>query len=53
MRFERWLEAEGVLGPDNFEAIKAEVLKEIEDAIEFAEGEPDPDPAQLAEGVYA
>lgn len=53
MRFERWLEAKGLLGPDDFERIQAEVLTEIEEAVEFAEAQPDPDRARLAEGVYA
>lgn len=53
LRFEQWLQAAGLLGPDDFERIKAEVLQEIEAAIEFAEAQPDPDPARLAEGVYA
>ncbi len=39
--------------PDDFEAVKAEVLEEVQAAIAFAESEPDPDVGQLAEGVYA
>ena len=53
MRFERWLAERGVMTPDDFEAVKAEVLEEVQAAIAFAESEPDPDVGQLAEGVYA
>ena len=36
--FERWLLTKGLLTDDDFEQIKADVTREIQDAIEFAEG---------------
>lgn len=53
IRLEQRLEEQGIVTADYFETVKAQVLQEIQDAIAFAEGEPDPDVAQLAEGVYA
>ncbi|HEY8418191.1 MAG TPA: thiamine pyrophosphate-dependent dehydrogenase E1 component subunit alpha, partial [Limnochordales bacterium] len=52
-RFEEKLEAMGLLTPADRELIGREIEAEIRAAIEFAESQPDPDVAELADGVYA
>jgi len=52
-RFEEKLEAMGLLTPADRELIGREIEAEIQAAIEFAESQPDPDAADLADGVYA
>jgi pyruvate dehydrogenase E1 component alpha subunit len=45
--------AEDLLDPDAFEALDREVMAEVEDALEFAESSPDPEPSELWTDVYA
>ena len=52
-RYEKILWDLGLLTEEKIEALKAEVDKEIEDAVAFAEGSPDPSPEALLTDVYA
>ncbi|HXF63849.1 MAG TPA: thiamine pyrophosphate-dependent dehydrogenase E1 component subunit alpha [Caldilineaceae bacterium] len=52
-RFERRLLEQGIADEAEIEEIKQRCRVEIADAIEFAEQSPLPDPATVAEGVYA
>lgn len=52
-RFERLLVQAGVASEADFDTIREKVMQEIQEAIAFAESEPDPDVAHLADGVYA
>ncbi len=47
------LEAAGLMTPDSLAAVDAEVKKICEEAIEFAEASPVPDPSTLYDNVYA
>jgi pyruvate dehydrogenase E1 component alpha subunit len=42
-----------IVTPAEAEALRAEVEREIEEAVAFAKASPEPDPATLAEDVYA
>ena len=45
--FSRHLISEGVISADAFEAMKADVTKEIDEAVAFAESSPEPDPSSI------
>jgi len=45
--------AEGYLDAAGYEALDKDVMAEVEDAIQFAESSPDPDPSELWTDVYA
>jgi pyruvate dehydrogenase E1 component alpha subunit len=51
--FERRLRADGVLAEDADAAMRARIEREVEDGLAWAEASPDPDPASVADGVYA
>lgn len=51
--FARWLVEQGHAGQEDIEKIEDEEKKRIEEAIEFAEESPDPDPEELCKDVYA
>ncbi len=51
--FARWLVEQGHAGQEEIERIEDEEKKRIEEAIEFAEESPDPDPEELCKDVYA
>lgn len=42
----------GVVGPDEFAAVWERTRADVEAAVRFAESSPDPDPADLLDGVY-
>jgi pyruvate dehydrogenase E1 component alpha subunit len=44
---------EGQLDQGGYDALEKEVLAEVEDAIQFAESSPDPEPSELYTDVYA
>jgi TPP-dependent pyruvate/acetoin dehydrogenase alpha subunit len=50
--FRERLASEGILSPEDAERIIEEVKSEVEEAIAFAEGSPDPAPESLLEDVY-
>ncbi len=50
---ERELTAAGILTAERVAQVQREVAKEIEDAVEFAERSPDPEPAEMFTDVYA
>lgn len=52
-RFQRVLQAAGVLSAAAADALQAEALRQIEAAVTAAEAAPEPDPAALTEFVYA
>lgn len=52
-RFEQRLEADGVLDRSSREAINAEILSRIEDAVAFAVESPYPDPEDALKGVFS
>jgi pyruvate dehydrogenase E1 component alpha subunit len=52
-RFRDQLERQGMLSPDQADAIEREVAAELAAAIEFAEQSPEPAPETLEEDVYA
>jgi 2-oxoisovalerate dehydrogenase E1 component alpha subunit len=52
-RFKKWLIAEGLLTPEKDEAIRAQASAEVQEAIDFAERSPLPDPATAMRYVYA
>jgi Pyruvate/2-oxoglutarate dehydrogenase complex, dehydrogenase (E1) component, eukaryotic type, alpha subunit len=52
-RMEEKLLEGGVLKKKDVEAIRARIEQEIKDAVEFAEGSPQPSPSELLEDVYA
>jgi TPP-dependent pyruvate/acetoin dehydrogenase alpha subunit len=52
-RLRKVLEDEGMLGADEADAIKDEVEREVDDAIELAKASPDADPHQIASFVFA
>jgi len=47
------LKAEGVLDDDGIKALDADVISEVEDAYQFADKSPDPEPGMLFADVYA
>jgi len=47
------LKDEGVLDQTGLDAMDAEIRKEVEDAVRFADESPDPDPAELTTHVLA
>ncbi len=49
----RALIAEGVLGEAEADALRAQAQATIDDAIAYADEQPDPDPAELTRDVYA
>ena len=51
--FEANLAEQGVLDKEDAVSVHEEVLKEVQDGIEFAEKSPEPDPATLLDDVYA
>lgn len=51
--FEANLAGQGVLDKERAVSIHDEVLKEVQEGIEFAEKSPEPDPATLLDDVYA
>ena len=51
--YQEFCRARGVLTPDEIEAMKAEVEKELDDAIAFAEASPSPQPEECWNDVYA
>jgi pyruvate dehydrogenase E1 component alpha subunit len=52
-RLRRKLLEEEVLREEDFERIETEIQKEIEDAIDFAQSSPFPDPEEALRGLYA
>jgi acetoin:2,6-dichlorophenolindophenol oxidoreductase subunit alpha len=52
-RFERRLEADGVLDRNGREAINGEIMSRIEDAVTFAVESPYPDPEDALTGVFS
>lgn len=51
-RVRRKLLEEGLSGKDDFEKIEIDIQKEIEEAIQFAESSPFPDPKDALTGLY-
>ena len=47
------LKAEGLIDEDGIKAMDADVISEVEDAYQFAEKAPDPEPGMLFTDVYA
>jgi len=52
-RFRQVLAEEGVLPPAEAEHLEREARATIEEAVQFAEASPEPDPGLVLEGVYA
>jgi TPP-dependent pyruvate/acetoin dehydrogenase alpha subunit len=52
-RFRTWLRDNVELSDDDEEQLGSQVKKLLNDALQRAEESPDPDPADLTEGVYA
>lgn len=52
-RFEQYLNERGILSPAECAAVKTEIQARIDAAAEWAEGEPQPDPADLEKHVYS
>jgi pyruvate dehydrogenase E1 component alpha subunit len=52
-RFEQLLVGEGILTPERISEIEAQAQQEIDSAVEFAEGCPEPLLETIEEGVYA
>ncbi|MBI3967028.1 MAG: pyruvate dehydrogenase (acetyl-transferring) E1 component subunit alpha, partial [Chloroflexi bacterium] len=47
------LQEAGLLTPDEYTELDRRVQAEVQEAVDFAENSPDPDPAELARYVYA
>jgi pyruvate dehydrogenase E1 component alpha subunit len=47
------MQNEGLIDQAAFEAMDKEVMAEVEDAVQFADESPDPDPSELWTDVYA
>ncbi|MEP6571227.1 MAG: thiamine pyrophosphate-dependent enzyme, partial [Gemmatimonadota bacterium] len=47
------LKADGVMDEESIKAMDAEVVAEVEDAYQFADESPDPEPGELYTDVYA
>ncbi len=52
-RLRAYLEGQGLLAPEDYEAMRRAAREQIEEAVRFAEESPEPDPARLLEDVYA
>ena len=52
-RFEQQLRASGMLRDENDEAMRTRIAHDVEDGLAWAEASPEPDPATVAQGVYA
>jgi len=52
VRFESYLEENGLMGKEEMTAIKAEAEREVEEAIEFARGSVFPEPGDLDKYVF-
>jgi pyruvate dehydrogenase E1 component alpha subunit len=52
-RFEKLLVGEGILTPERISEIEAQAQQEIDSAVEFADGCPEPSLQTIEEGVYA
>jgi 2-oxoisovalerate dehydrogenase E1 component alpha subunit len=52
-RFKNWLQRENLLAPEKDEAMRAQASAEVQEAIDFAERSPLPDPATAMRYVYA
>jgi len=52
-RFRKKLLEEGIFVEDDFEGMELEIQKEIEEAIQFAENSPFPEPEEALTGLYA
>jgi len=52
-RFAAYLEERNLANRDDFKAIEARVTATIEEAVEFAENSPEPDPSELYRYVFA
>ncbi|MFQ5695021.1 MAG: thiamine pyrophosphate-dependent dehydrogenase E1 component subunit alpha [Terriglobia bacterium] len=52
-RFERRLKDEGALSEEGRKKIEAEIKREIEEAVAFAEASPYPDPKEVHDHIYA
>jgi pyruvate dehydrogenase E1 component alpha subunit len=52
-RFADALQAAGMLSDDESEALRAKAAQAIEDALAFAENSPEPDVAEIMDGLYA
>ena len=52
-RYEKKLTEEGVATQEELEAIKADITKQVEEAVEFAKNSPFPDLSEITMNVYA
>ncbi|MBI3941367.1 MAG: thiamine pyrophosphate-dependent dehydrogenase E1 component subunit alpha, partial [Chloroflexi bacterium] len=52
-RFLRWLQARGLITPDQQREIDARIKQEVDDATEYAYSRPDPTEEYLYRQVYA
>ncbi len=52
-RFGEWLMQAGILTQDEFNAVRDAAYQKIEDAVAYAENSPEPDVANIMDGVYA
>lgn len=50
---EQRLRADGVLNEEVDAAMRARIEREVEDGLSWAEASPEPDPAMVADGIYA
>jgi pyruvate dehydrogenase E1 component alpha subunit len=50
--FREQLVSEGMLSEDAYAAMDQEIKAEVDDAIQFADESPDPDPAEICADVY-
>ena len=51
-RFRHYLEDQGLFRPGDADDVKARAEAEVKDAVEFAESQPDPDPATVLRHVF-
>ncbi len=52
-RFRAYLQGEGLLEEEEYEALRRSAVEQVEEAVRFAEASPEPDPSTLLEDVYA
>ena len=52
VKYEKYLEKEGILDRAGMDKILAEINAEVEEAVEFARSSDNPDPSELMEGLY-
>ncbi len=52
-RFEAFLQERGTMNDDSLEELNQRIEAEIDDAVQYAENAPSPEPQWAAEGVYA